>query len=67
MDARLDKLSFNMLNMEYTELGSAWGLLGIDFRPSAFYEVRMVPVGDPLRAAAPAVTPAVRPVRASHS
>jgi hypothetical protein len=49
LDPRIERLIFAMLNLEYSELSYAWGLLRTDFRPSAFYEVRMLPLTDPRR------------------
>lgn len=49
LDPRIERLIFAMLNLEYSELSYAWGLLRTDFRPSAFYEVRMLPLADPRR------------------
>jgi hypothetical protein len=49
LDPRIERLIFAMLNLEYSELSYAWGLLGSAFRPSAFYEVRMLPLTDPRR------------------
>jgi hypothetical protein len=47
LDPRLEKLTFSMLNLEYSELNSLWGTLGTDFRPSVFYEVRLLPLPVP--------------------
>jgi Pvc16 N-terminal domain len=49
LDPRIERLIFAMLNLEYSELSYAWGLLRTDFRPSAFYEVRMLSLADPRR------------------
>lgn len=49
LDPRIERLIFAMLNLDYSELSYAWGLLRTDFRPSAFYEVRMLPLSDPRR------------------
>jgi hypothetical protein len=51
LDPRIERLIFAMLNLEYSELSYAWGLLRTDFRPCAFYEVRMLPLPDPRRSA----------------
>lgn len=52
LDPRIERLIFAMLNLDYSELSYAWGLLRTDFRPSAFYEVRMLPLTDPRRTSA---------------
>ncbi|HET9626564.1 MAG TPA: DUF4255 domain-containing protein [Kofleriaceae bacterium] len=49
LDPRIERLIFAMLNLDYSELSYAWGLLRSDFRPSAFYEVRMLPLFVPRR------------------
>jgi hypothetical protein len=49
LDPRIARRIFAMLNLEYSELSYAWGLLRTDFRPAAFYEVRMLPLPDPRR------------------
>jgi hypothetical protein len=56
LDPRIERLIFAMLNLDYSELSYAWGLIRTDFRPSAFYEVRMLPLTDPRRTSATTFT-----------
>jgi len=67
LDPRIERLELAMLNLEYSELSHAWGLLRTDFRPSAFYEVRMLPLADPRRAAAMTSSPTSPPTSPTTS
>lgn len=57
LDPRIDKLTFAMVNLDYSEVSSLWSTLGTDFRPSVFYEVRMLPLSDPRPSANSRPTP----------
>jgi hypothetical protein len=47
LDPRLDRLVFALLHLDYAQLSHLWGLMGTEFRPAVFYEVRMLPMKDP--------------------
>lgn len=43
LDSVIDKLSFEMTNLEVTDLNYLMGLMGAKYLPTAFYKVRMIP------------------------
>lgn len=43
MDPIIDKLTFEMTNLDMTALNYLMGLMGTKYLPSAFYKIRMIP------------------------
>ena len=43
LDSVIDKLSFEMTNLDSTDLNYLMGLMGTKYLPTAFYKVRMIP------------------------
>ena len=54
--ATLEKLTFEMVNMNFEELNNLWGVLGGAYFPSIVYKVRMVKVQLDDIEAAPEIT-----------
>ncbi|HZE68847.1 MAG TPA: DUF4255 domain-containing protein [Pyrinomonadaceae bacterium] len=55
LDAVIDKLTFEMTNLEVTGLNYLMGLMGAKYLPSAFYKVRMIPfAGEAIQGQVPA-------------
>lgn len=54
--ATLEKLVFEMVNMNFEELNNLWGVLGGAYFPSVVYKVRLVKVQAADVAAAPEIT-----------
>jgi hypothetical protein len=54
--ASLEKLVFEMVNMNFEELNNLWGVLGGAYFPSVVYKVRMVRVQFDAAAPAPEIT-----------
>jgi hypothetical protein len=54
--ATLEKLVFEMVNMNFEELNNLWGVLGGAYFPSVVYKVRMVKVQFDATAPAPEIT-----------
>ncbi len=54
--ATLEKLTFEMVNMNFEELNNLWGVLGGAYFPSVVYKVRLVKVQLDDSAAAPEIT-----------
>ncbi len=44
LDARIDRLTLEIQNLEIAELANLWGVLGGKYLPSVLYKVRMVTV-----------------------
>jgi len=42
--ATLEKLTFDMVNMNFEQLNNLWGVLGGSYFPSVVYKVRLVKV-----------------------
>ena len=57
LDPRIDKLSFEITNLDLTELNYLMGLAGVNYLPSAYYKVRTIPFeSDAVTGEVPAVT-----------
>jgi Pvc16 N-terminal domain len=54
--ATLEKLVFDMVNLNFEELNNLWGVLGGTYLPSAIYKVRLVKIQLQQDMAAPEVT-----------
>jgi hypothetical protein len=55
LDRVIDKLTFEMTNLEVTGLNYLMGLMGAKYLPSAFYKVRMIPfAGEAIQGQVPA-------------
>ena len=55
LDARIDKLTFEMTNLDPTDLNYILGLTGAKYLPSVYYKVRMIPFeSDAMQAQVPA-------------
>ena len=54
--ASLEKLVFEMVNMNFEELNNLWGVLGGAYFPSVVYKVRMVKVQLDATEPAPEIT-----------
>jgi Pvc16 N-terminal domain len=55
LDPVIDKLTFEMTNLEVTGLNYLMGLMGAKYLPSAFYKVRMIPfAGEAIQGQVPA-------------
>lgn len=55
LDPRIDKLTFEMTNLDPTDLNYLLGLTGAKYLPSVYYKVRMIPfVSDAMQAEVPA-------------
>jgi hypothetical protein len=56
LDPRIDKLTFELVNLDPVDLNYLIGLTGAKYFPSVYYKVRMIPfLGDALTAQAPTV------------
>lgn len=56
LDARIDKLTFEMTNLDPTELSYLMGMAGTKYLPSVYYKVRMIPFQvDAMKATVPAL------------
>jgi hypothetical protein len=49
LDPRVEKITLSLMNLEYSEMSHLWGMFGAPYRPSALYEMRMLPLRDPRR------------------
>jgi hypothetical protein len=54
--ATLEKLVFDLVNMDFEELNNLWGVLGGAYFPSVVYKVRLVKVQFDAATAAPEIT-----------
>lgn len=55
LDDAIDKLTFEISNLEMVDLSYLMGMLGTQYLPSVFYKVRMLPfAGDAMQAEVPA-------------
>jgi Pvc16 N-terminal domain len=43
LDSEIDKLTFEMVNLEMTDLNYLMGMIGAKYLPSVFYKVRVIP------------------------
>ena len=43
LDPVIDKLTFEMINLDTAELNHLFGMLGVNYLPSVYYKVRMIP------------------------
>jgi len=56
LDPIIDKLTFEMTNLDVTDLNYLMGLIGTKYLPSAYYKVRMIPFrSDTMQAQTPAM------------
>jgi Pvc16 N-terminal domain len=56
LDPRIDKLTFELTNLDPIDLNYILGLTGAKYLPSVYYKVRMIPfVSDAMQAQSPAV------------
>lgn len=56
LDPRIDKLTFEMTNLDPVDLSHLMGLAGAKYLPSVYYKVRMIPfVSDAIQSETPAV------------
>jgi len=56
LESNIDKLTFEMVNMDLTERSYLYGLIGSKCLPSVLYKVRMIPfISNELQGQAPAV------------
>lgn len=56
LDPRIDKLTFEMTNLDPTDLNYILGLTGAKYLPSVYYKVRMIPFdSEAMQAQVPAV------------
>ena len=56
LEPEIEKLTFEMVNMDMTELSYLYGLVGTKYLPSVLYKVRMIPfIGDTIKGQSPAV------------
>lgn len=56
LDPVIDKLTFEMVNMDMTEWSYLYGLVGTKCLPSVLYKVRMIPfIGDTIQGQTPSV------------
>ncbi len=56
LDPRIDKLSFELTNLEPVDRSHLMGLAGVKYLPSVYYKMRMIPfVSEAMQAEVPAV------------
>jgi hypothetical protein len=56
LDPEIDKLTFEMVNLEMTDLNYLMGMIGAKYLPSVYYKVRVIPFrSDAMRAQVPPV------------
>ncbi len=56
LDPEIDKLTFEMVNLEMTDLNYLMGMIGAKYLPSVFYKVRVIPFrGAAIQGLSPAV------------
>ncbi len=46
LDPEIDKVSFDIANMDIQGLSNLWGIIGGKYLPSVLYKVRMVPISE---------------------